>query len=237
MDTSSCSPICLPSASHSRFSLGDSSPYCPPFAGGQGKWLWMKILCFGPLKKKQCLCLLWTQSLPGRQKPHFLSPLDVMWVADPGTGAPCCRAPSGAQASFLLERSSQSSVLILAYYPFSISAHPTALEVVSAQPWLKVSSSGSLRLVTVPLHSRWLFPSLVLYPVLFWEEVWQRCFYSATILWPLVPTSLFLFLYLHHKTYIYEDYNSVFEMPSTMSDTLSSSCSPFFSPAWHFKTT
>ena len=49
----SCSPTSLPTASHTRLSLRNSSPHHLLFAWAPGEWLWTQNLCFGPYLKKK----------------------------------------------------------------------------------------------------------------------------------------------------------------------------------------
>ena len=96
------------------------------------------------------LVLQQTLSLPSRQKPCHLLPLDVTCVADPSSGLQAEDPTMGSRLhSFHGEASRASITLVcpvwarLLYDPVI----PTRPEVVSSHPWLKVSSSGSLRLV------------------------------------------------------------------------------------------
>lgn len=85
-----------------------------------------------------------------------------MWATDPGSGALCWRDQSGVHASLLSGGSFHSQASSLQPQPaicgsgagpFHNLSLPTCLKVVSVHPWLKVSSSDSLQLVTIPFFS------------------------------------------------------------------------------------
>ena len=133
-DPGSCSFSSLPRATNPRLSSSVSSPLCPTFAGTQGKWLQMTIVCVTPFRGSLHLQL----SLPRRQKHCCFSTARcylgsflalVWWAVKPSLGFRP-HTSQGNPVATEISLQNLSCCLWEPSQPSQASTLPTSLEVV-----------------------------------------------------------------------------------------------------------
>ena len=167
-DHGSCPPTSLPSASHSRFSSGNSSLYHLLFAKAQGEWLRAKKTCVlaslksGFVSSRLRLCL-GDRNLAAFHHWTFcglLIPARVLWAGEPRLGSR--RQSSQAEAPISVLSLCNLSLPPVGEGQIGSRPHPSYWSPGGFHPpWLKVSSSDSLQLVSqgdcfLVLFSGWL---------------------------------------------------------------------------------